>query len=75
MKILFVITGGIAEYKVVEAVRYQVKAGNAVKVVMTGLRGIGCYYNIYNTFLYNIASVSPPAVTEFFIVLMRIKTC
>lgn len=35
MKILFVITGGIAEYKVVEAVRYQVKAGNAVKVVMT----------------------------------------
>lgn len=35
MKILFVITGGIAEYKVVEAARYQVKAGNAVKVVMT----------------------------------------
>lgn len=35
MKILFVITGGIAEYKVVEAVRYQVRAGNAVKVVMT----------------------------------------
>lgn len=35
MKILFVITGGIAEYKVVEAVRYQVKAGNVVKVVMT----------------------------------------
>lgn len=35
MKILFVITGGIAEYKVAEAVRYQVKAGNAVKVVMT----------------------------------------
>jgi phosphopantothenoylcysteine decarboxylase/phosphopantothenate--cysteine ligase len=35
MKILFVITGGIAEYKVVEAVRFQVKAGNQVKVVMT----------------------------------------
>ena len=35
MKILFVVTGGIAEYKVVEAVRFQVKAGNQVKVVMT----------------------------------------
>lgn len=35
MKILFVITGGIAEYKVVEAVRFQIKSGNQVKVVMT----------------------------------------
>lgn len=35
MKILFVITGGIAEYKVVETVRFQIKSGNQVKVVMT----------------------------------------
>lgn len=35
MKILFVITGGIAEYKVAEAVRFQIKSGNQVKVVMT----------------------------------------
>lgn len=37
MKILFVITGGIAEYKVVEAVRFQIKAGNQVRVVMTSM--------------------------------------
>lgn len=35
MKILFIITGGIAEYKVADAIRFQIKAGNEVKVVMT----------------------------------------
>ena len=35
MNILFIINGGIAAYKVLDAIRYQMKKGNHVKVVMT----------------------------------------